>query len=541
MEKAIVKKKSTISVIWILPLIALLVGGWIAYKSYQDRGVMIRVTFNEISGVTAGKTQVMHKGLPLGIVKSYTIDYQKHRIYLDIEMVKEVKPFLFEDMKFWIVRPEVSTTRITGLDTLLAGSYIAVKPGSKSAKLTTEFEGLSEPPPIPSHAISHHLILTTPAKDSLSVGSPLLFKKMKVGEIISINFKKDSADLNVGVVIYKQFANLISADSYFWNASGLRVTASFKEGIEMQLGSVRTLIEGGICFATPPNARPLEADKGKFQLFANQDDAEDSMLSRIYFSFVNPAGIKLGTAIKYKGIEIGEIVKLDMDAGMENITAEATINKKAEKLFTTKSLFWVENKPLSLNNLGSVRQIMAGAYIAMQSKDGTPNDHFLVAQDAPKLLKDAGELIIVLRTPRLGSLHVGSPVLYRQIVVGEVTSFNLAATGQSVEVYVKVLAPYTPLVRQESKFYMASGIRVAGGLMTSMKIATESLESLITGGIAFVTPNNDKMGEQVLTGHQFTLHEDIGQNWLKWTPEFSLPHAEKNPPPPPKPTTTITD
>lgn len=538
MEEAIVKKKSGISVIWILPIVALLVGGWIAYKSYQDKGVMIRVAFTEINGVTAGKTQVMHKGLPLGMVKSYTIDYKKHKIYLDIEMVKEVKPFLYEDLKFWIVRPEISTTRITGLDTLLSGSYIAVKPG-KSKKLTTEFEGLSEPPPIPAQSIAYNLNLTAPAKDSLSVGAPLLFKQMKVGEIVSIKFKEDSTDLDIGVVVYKKFANLVSASSYFWNASGLRITASFDEGLEMQLGSMQTLIEGGIVFATPPDATPLETDTAEFQLYANQDNAEDSVQSKVYFSFVDPAGIKVGTTIKYKGVEIGEVSKLDMDDALENVTAEAIIHKRAKKMFTKGSTFWIENKSLSLNNLGSVQQIMAGAYIAMLPGNGEAKTQFVVSQDAPKLLKAPGELIIVLHTPRLGSLNVGSPLLYRQIVVGEVTSFNLATTGQHVEVYVKILAPYTPLVREESQFYLASGIRVEGGLMTTMKIATESLESLVTGGIAFVTPNNDKMGKSVKTGHQFMLHEDIGEDWLEWTPEFSLHNVKDALRTQPKPTTKV--
>jgi paraquat-inducible protein B len=539
MEEAIVKKKSGISVIWILPLVALLVGGWIAYKSYQDKGVMIQVAFDEINGVTAGKTQVMHKGLPIGLVKEYTIDYKKHKIYLDIEMVKEVKPFLFEDLKFWIVRPEVSAARITGLDTLLSGSYIAVKPG-KSGKLVTKFEGLSEPPPIPEQSIAYHLHLTATSKDSLSVGAPLLFKKMKVGEIVSIKFKKDSSNLDVGVVVYKQFAQVVSADSYFWNASGLRITASFENGLEMQLGSMQTLITGGIAFATPPDSTPLKTDNAAFPLYKNQDDAEDSVLTKIYFSFVDPAGIKIGTAIKFKGVEIGEISKIDMNETMENVTAEAIIRKKAKNLFTADSQFWVENKSLSLNNLGSVQQIMAGAYISMVSGKDKFNDHFVVAQSAPKLLKADNELIIVLHTPRLGSLNVGSPVLYRQIVVGEVTSFNLSETGQYVEVYVKILAPYTPLVHEESKFYLASGIRVEGGLMTTMKIATESLESLVTGGIAFVTPNNDAMGKQAETGHQFTLHEDIGDDWLKWSPEFSLHNVINTPHPQSKLPTKIT-
>lgn len=250
--------------------------------------------------------------------------------------------------------------------------------------------------------------------------------------------------------------------------------------------------------------------------------------------------MKIGTAIKFKGVEVGEITKIDMDDAMSNVTAVALIHKKAQKLFTKDAIFWVENKSLSLNNLGSVQQIMSGAYIAMRSGTGKVADHFTVSQNAPKLLKAANEIIIVLHTPRLGSLNVGSPVLYRQIVVGEVTSFNLSQTGQHVEVYVKILAPYTSLVREGSKFYLASGIRVEGGLMTTMKIATESLESLVTGGIAFVTPESKDMGPKVKTGHQFELFEDIGEDWLSWSPEFSLQHVADAPHIQPKPVKKVT-
>ncbi len=524
MKQAIVKKKTGLSAIWILPLIALIVGGWIGYTSYRDKGQIITIVFDDISGVTAGKTQLIHKGLPLGMVKEYRINYENSTITLQVEIVKEMVPHLYEDLQFWIVRPEVTTSRISGLDTLLSGSYIAMKQGT-SKKTARIFTGLDSPPPIPEHAISHHIKLTTSTKGSLRTGSPILFKKIKVGEVVGVNFATDQPDINIDIVIYKSHSHLITEKSFFWNTSGVRMTADFKKGIIIDIGSLETILAGGIAVETPPDGAPLGTTP-VFKLYDTRKDGLESSFKQITFDLPFSEGIALNTPIKYKGVTIGDIVAINMDKTMEIFTAKAAISPKSQQLLREGSEFWLENTALNLTHLGSLKSVMEGTYIAMRPGKGEPAHHFSVKSNPPKLLRNKDELIVILRTPRLGSLNIGSPVLYRQIVVGQVSSFSLGHTSQYVEIFVKIEGPYTPLVREHSKFWMASGIRIKGGLMTSMEIATESLESLITGGIAFATPDNDNMGHPVDTGYQFKLHEDVKKKWLAWTPEIPISFSE---------------
>lgn len=524
MEQAIVEKKKGISPIWLLPLVALLVGCWIGYTSYRDKGVMITIIFDDISGVTAGKTQVIHKGLPIGLVQDYEINYGENTISLYVEVIKKLEPYLFDDMQFWIVRPEISTTRIRGLDTLITGSYIAFEPGVSSV-YTRVFKGLSRPPPIPQKAISHHLILKTEARGSLSVGSPVLFREIKVGEVVSVGFSPDHTDVDVDVVIYADYRDVVSDKSYFWNASGMKMSADLKKGIDIEVGSLETILAGGIAFETPPNGNPLK-NKARFKLFSRKQDARENTFRRITLELFNPEGISINTPIRYKGVRIGEIFSINMDSSMENFTAEASILPESSGLLLEGSEFWVENTSLRLLSLGSLRSMFAGVSISMVPGKGKPANRFMVKSTPPKLLKKVDELIVVLRTPRLGSLKIGSPVLYRQVVVGEVSSFSLAHSSQFVEIFVRIYGPYTPIVREHTQFWMASGVRVKGGLMTSMEIATESLESLMTGGIAFATPNDNDMGLPVETGYQFTLHEDANPAWLKWAPEIPISFLE---------------
>lgn len=528
MQQAVVEKKKGISAIWILPLIALLVGCWIGYASYRDKGEMIAIVFDDISGVTAGKTQVIHKGLPIGIVKSYDINYGDNSITLNVEVLKEITPYLFDDLQFWIVRPEISTSKIRGLETLISGSYIAFKPGT-SNKMTRTFKGLSSPPPIPQKAISHHIVLKTESRGSLNVGSPVLYRQIKVGEVVKVGFDNEHNGVEVDIVIYRDYRNVVSDKSYFWNASGMKMTADLKNGINLQTGSLETILAGGIAFDTPDKGNTL-GDTSTFKLFAHEEEAEESTFVQIRLELFNPEGVEVDTPIKYKGVKIGDICSVNMDSNVEKFTAGAAIYPEAQRLLRDGAEFWVERSSLRLSNLMNLRQMFAGVSISMLPGEGKPVTFFQVKTSPPKLLKKVDELIVILRTPRLGSLKIGSPVLYRQIVVGEVSSYSLAHNSQYVEVFVKIFGAYTPIVREHSKFWMASGIRVKGGLMTSMEIATESLESLMAGGIAFATPNDAEMGMPVDTGYQFNLYEDADPKWLQWTPDIPISFVENTVP-----------
>jgi len=170
MVRPVVKKKTGISPIWILPIIALCIGGWLLYKGIRDAGVKIVVHFENGSGVTAGKTRVMYKGIPVGMVKDMKVDKGLNSVSLIIEMERQTKSKLVEDTRFWMVKPEVSAGRVSGLETLFSGIYIGVEPGTSSVK-RRDFIGLPHPPVVPEHAPGLHIKLRADALRSLQKGS----------------------------------------------------------------------------------------------------------------------------------------------------------------------------------------------------------------------------------------------------------------------------------------------------------------------------------------------------------------------------------
>ncbi len=168
-ESPVVKMKKGISPIWILPIIAVLIGSWLVYKDFQESGVMISVQIKDASGLTAGKTEVMFKGLPVGTLKSFQVSPDLLFITAEIEMVKQSREKLTSDTKFWVVRPELSVNRITGLDTLIKGSYFEVELGT-SSELALSFIALDEAPPLSTRVPGLHLTLKSDDSAPLSPG-----------------------------------------------------------------------------------------------------------------------------------------------------------------------------------------------------------------------------------------------------------------------------------------------------------------------------------------------------------------------------------
>lgn len=223
MESPVIKSKKGVSPIWILPIVALLIGGLLLYKDFQESGIMVTVRIKNASGLTAGKTQVMFKGLPVGTLKSFQVSPDLLSIDAEIEMVKQSKEELTRDTQFWVVRPEVSLNRITGLDTLISGSYFEVQPGTDQ-ELSTFFTALDEAPPLSTHAPGLHLTLTSQHPTSLSPGSPVYYKKIEVGEVVSNDLQKD-ASIETRILIYPKFIDHVSTSSLFFLSSGIQFEA----------------------------------------------------------------------------------------------------------------------------------------------------------------------------------------------------------------------------------------------------------------------------------------------------------------------------
>lgn len=520
MESPIIKSKKGISPIWILPIVALLIGGWLLYKDYQDSGVMITVRIKDASGLTAGKTQVMFKGLPVGTLKGFQVTPDLLSIDAEIEMIKQSKEKLTKDTLFWVVRPEVSLNRITGLDTLISGSYFEVQAGTLGTEPSTSFTALDEAPPLSTRVPGLHLTLTSHKPALLSTGSPVYYKKVEVGEVISNDLQKD-ASIETKILIYPKFMDHVTTSSLFFVSSGIQLDANLPK-ISLHIDPIKAIMQGGVSFITPPDGKEIKDTGKRIPLYQNYEAAKHADDIKISLTFSVDHGLESGSAIRYNGIQVGSVTELEFDDDMETVHAKAYIRKSLEHLLKEDTYIWSVNARFAADGISNITTLIKGAHLNLIPGHGKPATAFKVHDTRPANMTVNDGLNIVMETERLGSLGYDKPVYYRQVQVGHTTGYELSPTGQNVLIYVNIHTPYTNLIRENTKFWNTSGLRIKGGLMTEMKISTESLAAIIGGGISFSTPDEKDMGNLITNGHHFTLHNDPDDKWLNWSPALEL-------------------
>ena len=519
METPVVKTKKGLSPIWILPLLALFLGALLLYKDYQKSGFMITVQIKNATGLTADRTKVFFKGLPIGTLKSFSISPDLLWINANIEIIKEAKEELTDDSKIWVVKPEFSFNKITGLDTLVKGSYFEVQPGTSKVP-GDSFVALNEAPPISSRVPGLHLTLTAKHDVSLGPGSPVYYKKIEVGEVIS-NILKDDTSIETKILIYPKYTKHVSDKTLFFISSGLQIDVNLPK-LSIHVDPLKTILRGGISFMTPGGGKALKSNASFHHLYKSYQAAinSDNLSIDLIFSIEN--GLTADSTIQYNGVKIGIISELTLSKDYKNVHAKAYINKKLKHLLVEGTYIYVVRAKLNAGTVSNLGTIISGPYLNLIPGNGKATSQFSVHDSRPVDMTISTGLNLVLETNRLGSLGYDKPVYYRQVQVGKTTGYELSPTGQNVLIYINISPPYVNLIRENTKFWNSSGIRVKGGLMTTMKISTESLATLIAGGISFSTPDGKEMGKRLANGHHFELSADPDDTWLNWSPELQL-------------------
>lgn len=512
MEKTIVKKKKSISPVWILPLIAIVIGAWLITKSVQDAGFDITLRMNDANGLVPGKTQVMYKGIPVGMVKKLTVTQDLQFIDAIIEMNKNSRKRLSEDTQFWVVRPKVSATQITGLETIVSGSYIGVMPG-ESQKLSTRFTAVKNAPALLKDAPGLHLTLVTHDSSTHDQGAPILFKKKQVGEIVSTHLEKD-ASIHINILIYEQHAHLVSSATLFWDVSGIQFKANLSD-IDLKIGTFKSLFSGGIVLETPSGG-DLVSSGQTFPLYNNSYAAYHADDIEITLTIPSHQGVDPGADIKYRNVKIGTVNSISLSEDMKSMVAVAGISKNCVKLLRKGTYIWTVSPEISISGVNNIESVVHGVYLKLITGNGESTRTFTVHNDPPVRIKGDEGLNLVLESESLGSLKKGRPVYYRQVKVGHVTGSELSENRKKVYVYINIHEPFMDLVNQHTKFWNVSGLRIKGGLMTKMKISSESVESLISGGIALATPEVESPGEPVKEDQHFVLYQEMDEKWNKW-------------------------
>ncbi len=310
------KRRSSPQLIWLIPIVAVLIGGWLAVKSILAKGPTITITFKTADGLEAGKTKIKYKNIDIGEVKSVGFSKDLENIVVTAELDKGVTPHLVEDVRFWIVKPRITGGQVTGIGTLFSGSYIEMDRGKSSTK-REHFEGLEVQPTVTGDMQGHHFILHAESTGSLEPGSPVYFRQEAVGSVESHQLNQDGQGVTFKIFVNAPYDQYVRTNTRFWNASGIDVTMD-SAGIKVNTQSLASILIGGIAFETLAGApQPLAEENQEFSLAETRSEAmkrPDTLSLPFVFYFTQSLrGLSIGATVEFRGIEIGEVKSMNVE------------------------------------------------------------------------------------------------------------------------------------------------------------------------------------------------------------------------------------
>lgn len=495
------------------------------YSDFEDAqsGFKISVNFPNYDGLSVGSTPVMFNGVQVGVLKKLKVSDDLVSANTELLMDPVAEDYMTEGADFWVVKPSISLGGISGIDALVKGNYIAIRPGPKNAPSKRDFLALAKPPAMDLNTPGLHLVLVSSKLASLSVGSPILFRQVQVGTVHSFRLSPDSEQVLLGVHIDPEFAGLVNSSTRFWNASGVTLTGGLS-GIEVKSESLQSLLIGGITFETSdPKAPALKGRLPKFNLYADREQALEKGVE-IRIQVATGDGLNVGTPIRFKGIDVGKVDAVELTDDLKSVILHARIVKATNRIARAGSQFWVVKPEISLVRLSNLDTLVTGLYLDVQPAPVGANaeTNFVAQAQAPTNLPSQQGLRLVLSTPSRGSIKPGVLISYREVPVGRVLDYELGPTADLVLLHVLIDPRYATLVRSGSKFWNTSGVTVDAGLFKGVKMRTDSLESMIEGGISFATPDAPLMGGAARPGQTFMLNLEPKDEWLQWSPKITL-------------------
>ena len=232
-----------------MPIIAVLIGGWLAVKAVIDKGPTITISFATGEGLEAGKTKIKFKNVDIGTVKGVSLSPDHGHVIARAELAKDAARLLVDDTRFWVVRPRISGGTVSGIGTLLSGSFIGMDLGAASTP-RRDFVGLEMPPVIPSGVPGREFVLKGDDMGSLDVGSPIFFRRLQVGQVTSYNLDDNGKGVTMRVFINSPYDKYVKDDTRFWQASGVDVSLD-TNGVKVNTQSLVAILIGGLAFQTP--------------------------------------------------------------------------------------------------------------------------------------------------------------------------------------------------------------------------------------------------------------------------------------------------
>lgn len=510
------KKKKFILFLLILPVLALIISAGIMYKHFAQLEEEITITFNNAEGFIVNKTPLKYKGIKVGVVSDIAIEETDiNKFLVKVRLTNQSTNVIArEGSVFWKVEPKVSINEISGLNTLISGNYIEVRPYNNDVakvlkqKKQTFFKSL-ESQPFNAFENEGLLLTLTSQKGNLSIGAPVLYKSFVVGKIQ--NKKLKGTTVYYTLFIDTQYKDLIKTSSQFWRASGIEVKASLS-GLKMDVENFETLLAGGIAFSSKEDSKILEDYSEPFTLYNSQEEVQFSQ-KRILLKSSNAYNLdEEFSKIYYNGFEVGKVDEIQFNQEEKLHYIFLKLKKSSSDLLNYTPHFQIIQPKIGLDKIEGVSALVKSNYIklSVNTKQKKELKSSYKLHENPKKINMYS---MTLYTSKNTKISRNSPVYYKNIKVGYVSSYYLNKKQNQVKVKLNIYWIYRDLINDSSLFYEQAPIEFKADLK-GVLVKTAPIKSFIHSGISFFTTHlNEKHSKKSFELFS-TEHEARTQEYL---------------------------
>jgi paraquat-inducible protein B len=312
----LVEQRRGLPLVWLIPAVAALAAGWLAWNTYRNEGPTITISFETASGLEPGKTHIKYRDVPLGIVEDVALSEDLSHVIVTAQMEKSATQHLTDGTEFWIENARVTASGISGLGTLVSGAYIGVKPGD--GEPTRTFKGSEEPPVLQVTVPGTRYVLHSDRRGSISANSPIYYRGIQVGEVLGSQLADDAKGVTVFAFVRAPYDKMVKTNTRFWNAGGVDVSFG-AQGLKVRTESIVSLLIGGITFETPGSAKRDDAapENQQFTLYTSYDDIAEAGYTQKVRYLLNfdgsVAGLAPGAPVTFRGMQIGIVESLELE------------------------------------------------------------------------------------------------------------------------------------------------------------------------------------------------------------------------------------
>lgn len=310
----VVRHGRRISVIWVIPFVALLLGGWLIYRHFSEQGPTVSVNFRTAEGIAEGKTEVRCRSVRVGVVEAVQLADDLDSVRVRIRLDPDARDLVREESRFWVVRPRVSGASISGLGTIISGAYIELEPGAgEVVDSGTAFKGLEEPPVTAAGVPGLRLTLLADRGGMAEVSAPVFYLGNEVGRVERTFFDVETGRVKLSVFIEEKYARLVTENTRFWRTSAIEVEVG-PGGFKLKMPSLASVVSGGVTFGVPEGVQPGKPVSGDlvYQLFDDREKAAKSAFESagemLLFFDQSVRGLRVGAPVEFRGLEVGRVV-----------------------------------------------------------------------------------------------------------------------------------------------------------------------------------------------------------------------------------------